>query len=197
MGAGRGGEHGFIVLRVKSGGGTMARRRRRSRSGRAHSRCVLGASCAWSFMPDWAEEPGRLRHWIVRTRDWRLEAELGGDRSVAAGFRVSKITKAKYEGKVNAAGTEATGTWSQRGASLPLTFVKKDKVTPEPKVVGKEQIWEGKLDVGPGLELRLVVRVQKTEDGRLLGKFRQSGSGRKEAEARFGHAGEDENSRSR
>ena len=31
-----------------------------------------------------------------------------------------KVTNAKFDGKMNAAGTEATGTWSQRGASLPL-----------------------------------------------------------------------------
>ena len=90
-----------------------------------------------------------------------------------------KVSNAKYEGKLNAAGTEATGTWSQRGASMPLSFVKKDKVTPEPKVVGKEQIWEGKLGVGAGLEIRLVVRVQKTEDGPLLGKFDSPDQGAK------------------
>ena len=82
-----------------------------------------------------------------------------------------KVTDAKYDGKVNAAGTEATGTWTQRGASLPLAFVKKDKVTPEPMVVGKEQIWEGKLGLGAGLAIRIVVRVQKTEDGHLIGRF--------------------------
>ena len=82
-----------------------------------------------------------------------------------------KVTQATYEGKLSATGTEATGTWTQRGASLPLSFVKKDKVTPEPKLVGKEQIWEGKLGPGPAQGLRLVVRVQKTEDGKLLGRF--------------------------
>jgi pimeloyl-ACP methyl ester carboxylesterase len=82
-----------------------------------------------------------------------------------------KVSNAKYDGKLNAAGTEAIGNWIQRGASLPLNFVKKDKVTPEPMVVGKEQIWEGKLALGAGLSLRIVVRVQKTEDGRLLGRF--------------------------
>jgi uncharacterized protein len=88
-----------------------------------------------------------------------------------------KITNAKYEGKVNAAGTEATGTWTQRGGSLPLTFVKKDKATPEPKLVGKEQIWEGELAIGLGSELRVVVRVQKTEEGKLLGKFESPDQG--------------------
>ena len=82
-----------------------------------------------------------------------------------------KATNAKYEGKLNAAGTEATGTWMQRGASLPLNFVKKDKATPEAMLVGKEQLWEGKLAIGNGLALRLVVRIQKAEDGTLRGKL--------------------------
>jgi uncharacterized protein len=82
-----------------------------------------------------------------------------------------KVSAAKYEGKLNASGTEATGTWSQRGVNLPLNFSKKDKPTPEPKVVGKEQIWEGKLPIGAGLEYRLVVHLSKTEAGEWLGKL--------------------------
>jgi uncharacterized protein len=88
-----------------------------------------------------------------------------------------KVSNARYDGKLNAAGTEAIGDWTQRGASLPLTFVKKDKATPQPKLVGNEQIWEGQLGVGAGLEIRLVVRVQKTEDGRLLGRFESPDQG--------------------
>ncbi len=72
---------------------------------------------------------------------------------------------------MNAAGTEATGEWTQRGTTLPLTFSKKDKPTPEAKVVGKEQIWEGKLPLGAGLEYRLVLRMAKTESGEILGKL--------------------------
>jgi pimeloyl-ACP methyl ester carboxylesterase len=88
-----------------------------------------------------------------------------------------KVSNAQYDGKMNAAGTEVTGTWTQRGAPLPLTFVKKDKATPEPKLVGNEQMWEGKLGIGAGADLRLVVRIQKTEDGRLLGKFESPDQG--------------------
>jgi pimeloyl-ACP methyl ester carboxylesterase len=49
--------------------------------------------------------------------------------------------------------------------------VKKDRPTPEPKVVGKEQVWEGKLSAGAGIELRLVLRVGKTDSGELIGTF--------------------------
>ncbi len=88
-----------------------------------------------------------------------------------------KVSQAKFDGKLNTAGTEATGTWTQPGVSLPVSFVKKDKATPEPKLVGKEQIWEGKLGPGPGQGLRLVVRVQKTEDGRLLANLQSPDQG--------------------
>jgi len=90
-----------------------------------------------------------------------------------------KVSNAKYEGKLNAAKTEASGSWSQRGASLPLTFVKKDKATPEPKIVGKEQIWEGKLSVGAGMQLRLVFHAQKNEEGAMLGKLDSPDQGAK------------------
>ena len=38
-----------------------------------------------------------------------------------------KVSAAKFEGTMNAAGTEAAGTWTQRGAEFPLTLVKKGK----------------------------------------------------------------------
>ena len=82
-----------------------------------------------------------------------------------------KVSRAKYEGKFNAAGTEAVGEWSQRGAKWPLTFLKKTKPTPEPKIVGKEQFWEGKLPLGAGLSYRFLVRLAKTESGEILGKL--------------------------
>jgi len=90
-----------------------------------------------------------------------------------------KVSAAKYEGKMNAGGTEATGTWKQRGAELPLTFVKKDKPTPEPKVVGPEQLWEGKLKAGAGIELRLALHLSKTETGGMVGTFDSLDQGQK------------------
>ena len=80
-----------------------------------------------------------------------------------------KLSAAKYEGKLNAEGTEAAGTWKQRGVSLPLTFRRTESPTPVPKIVGPEQIWEGKLGVGAGLSLRLVFHVGK--DGRRQARW--------------------------
>jgi pimeloyl-ACP methyl ester carboxylesterase len=84
---------------------------------------------------------------------------------------VLEPSAAKFDGKLNAAKTEASGTWVQGGGSLELTFQKKERATPEPKIVGREQIWEGKLPVGAGLEFRFVLHLGKSESGELLGKL--------------------------
>jgi len=82
-----------------------------------------------------------------------------------------KVSDAKFDGKLDDTGTKAVGEWIQRGAKLPLTLVKKDKPTPEPKIVGKEQLWEGKLPVGAGMHFRLVLRLARTESGEMIGKL--------------------------
>ena len=75
----------------------------------------------------------------------------------------------KFSGKLNKEKTEAVGNWEQGGAALPLTLVKKAKASPDPDaIVGKEQLWEGKLAVGAGLSLRLVVHVGKNAAGKLV-----------------------------
>src|SRR5208283_4588465 len=43
-------------------------------------------------------------------------------------FEMKKIS-GKYEGKLNAEGTEAAGTWTQAGNTLPLKLKKTDKAT--------------------------------------------------------------------
>ena len=79
-----------------------------------------------------------------------------------------KATAAKFEGKLNAAATEAVGTWTQRGHSLPLTLKRTKTPTPVPKIVGPEQVWEGKLSVGAGLSLRIVFHIGKSANGKLM-----------------------------
>ena len=74
----------------------------------------------------------------------------------------------KFEGKVNAQGTEAEGAWLQGGGKSPTTLVKKDKATPPPAIVGKEDVWEGKIALGAGIELRLVFHVGKNKAGELM-----------------------------
>jgi uncharacterized protein len=82
-----------------------------------------------------------------------------------------KVAGARFEGKMNAATTEAEGSWSQGGSTLPLKLVKTDKLAAQPAVVGHEQIWEGKLPVGAGLEYRLVLHLGKTASNEWLGRL--------------------------
>lgn len=79
-----------------------------------------------------------------------------------------KLTKAHYEGTLSADEKEAVGTWSQRGASLPLTFRATEKPSPVPKIVGAESLWEGKIQLQAGLSLRFVIHVGKDASGHLM-----------------------------
>ena len=75
-----------------------------------------------------------------------------------------------YKGKRNAAGTEVVGEWTQRGRNYPLTFKRYDpsKVVAAPPIPKElEGFWEGKLKVTAGIELRLVLKVEKGKDGTL------------------------------
>jgi pimeloyl-ACP methyl ester carboxylesterase len=87
------------------------------------------------------------------------------------------VSAARYDGTLDAAGTESTGTWSQRGLKLPLKLVRKAHATSQPKLVGQAQIWEGKLAVGNGLSLRLVVQFAKTDSGDYQGTFESPDQG--------------------
>jgi pimeloyl-ACP methyl ester carboxylesterase len=81
----------------------------------------------------------------------------------------AKFTNASYKGTLNKAGTEVAGTWTQRGKTYPMTFKRLDPTqvaaAPVPKEL--EGIWEGKLTVTGGIQLRLVLKVEKGKDGPL------------------------------
>ncbi len=74
-----------------------------------------------------------------------------------------------YKGKRNPTGSEVVGEWTQRGKSYPITFQRFDPskvvVVPIPKEL--EGIWEGKIKVAGGIELRLALKVEKGKDGAL------------------------------
>ena len=74
-----------------------------------------------------------------------------------------------YQGKLNRAETEVVGEWTQGGKAYPLTFKRFDpsKVVAAPIPKELEGIWEGKLKVNGGIELRLVLKVEKGKDGVL------------------------------
>ena len=85
-------------------------------------------------------------------------------------FEMKKLG-AKFEGKLNSKGDEAVGTFSQAGARFPMTL----KAMPAPaagaKPAANEQYWQGSLSVGAGIQLRLVVRVAKSDTGALTAKL--------------------------
>jgi len=114
-----------------------------------------GATVATLDSPDQGQGGFKLDPFSLSPAEHRLAFEL-------------KSKGAKYEGKLNGEGTEAVGTWSQGGAQLPLTFRQTKTPTPVAKIAGPEQAWEGKLGLGAGLSLRLVVHVGKTAEGKLM-----------------------------
>jgi len=77
---------------------------------------------------------------------------------------------ASYKGKLNAKETEIVGEWTQTGKNFPLTLKRFD---PAKKVVAisvpkeLEGIWQGKLALNGGIELRLALKVEKGKDGAL------------------------------
>jgi hypothetical protein len=117
-----------------------------------------GSMAATLDSPDEGIEGLKLDPFSLSPRDRRFSFDL-------------KATAARYKGRLNAEATEAVGTWSQRGVEIPLTFKRTKNPTPMPKIVGPEQVWEGKLDVGAGSTLRIVVHVGKTADGKLMAKM--------------------------
>jgi pimeloyl-ACP methyl ester carboxylesterase len=75
-----------------------------------------------------------------------------------------------YRGRRNAAGTEVVGEWTQAGRNFPLTFKRYDasKVAAAPPIPKElEGFWEGKLKLTAGIELRLVLKVEKGKGGPL------------------------------
>jgi pimeloyl-ACP methyl ester carboxylesterase len=92
----------------------------------------------------------------------------------------SKNLQAEFEGKLNDEGTEAVGTWKQGGGSLPLTLkLQTEAQVAASKLVGKEDVWEGKLALPGGLSLRMVFHVGKTAGGSLRATFDSPDQGAK------------------
>ncbi len=91
---------------------------------------------------------------------------------------------ATYKGKRNAEGAEVAGDWTQGGRKFPLTLKrfdpsKRPAAPPIPKEL--EGFWEGKLKVTAGIELRLVLKVQKANGGPLKATLASPDQGANEA----------------
>jgi hypothetical protein len=81
----------------------------------------------------------------------------------------AKPTGAIFKGKLNQTGTELAGDWTQNGKSYAIVFNRFDPskvvvATIPPELTG---IWQGKLKVTAGIELRIALNVEKDKEGTL------------------------------
>jgi uncharacterized protein len=81
----------------------------------------------------------------------------------------AKIAGATYKGKMNESATEVVGEWTQGGKGMVLNLKRIDPSKVVVMAIPKELsgIWEGKLKVNGGIELRLALKVEKGKDGAL------------------------------
>ncbi len=117
----------------------------------------------------------RLIFRIAKGADGSYSATLDSPDEGAKGIKVDavkldksnvtlsiKAIQATYEGKFNAEGTKIEGTYSVRGKSFPMVL---SPAGPEAPAAKPDLIWEGKLDAGGGIQIRLVINMFKQKDG--------------------------------
>ena len=121
----------------------------------------------------------RLVVHVDRTKEGALKATFDSPDQGAKGLTVDTIAidegrqvtfamarlMARYKGTMDTAGKEIRGEWTQAGKSYPLTF------RPAAKGATATEVWEGKLKVFAGMELRLVVHATKQADGSYRATF--------------------------
>jgi hypothetical protein len=86
-----------------------------------------------------------------------------------------QAVKGGYEGAVSEDGKTITGTWSQGGRDMPLTFThgaapKTEVPEDTASVAPLLGIWEGTLDTG-AVKLRLRFTLSKNDKGQIQGGF--------------------------
>ena len=143
----------------------------------AHSQAIVGD---WQGTLDTGQAQLHLALHITQDGSDGYKATLDSIDQGANGIPVSSISlkgsklnltvdavNGTYEGDVNAASTEITGTWSQ-GRSLPLKFTRAAapaKAEPKPaKPSDIDGTWQGAVEAG-GTKLRLVFHITNTEEG--------------------------------
>ena len=77
------------------------------------------------------------------------------------------------------------------GASLADDPKTKPETKPHTEAAAPEQVWEGKLSVGAGLSLRIVVHVGKTADGKLTAKMDSPDQGARGLKVDYDHPRQD------
>ncbi len=120
---------------------------------------------------------------IDRAKDGALSGIWGSPEEGLEGLPLAAITfragalefatkhGANFKGRLNDAGTDLDGEWVQRGRKYPLKFRRFDpaKVPARPPIPKElEGVWEGTLKIQKIISLRLVLKVEKGKDGRLM-----------------------------
>jgi pimeloyl-ACP methyl ester carboxylesterase len=88
----------------------------------------------------------------------------------AVSFELKK-TAARFKGTINKDQTEIKGDWEQRGQTFALSLKRVDpsKATVGIKVPAElAGVWEGKLQPGGGIEIRMALKVEKDKQGNLI-----------------------------
>lgn len=97
----------------------------------------------------------------------------------------------KFEGKINADGSEISGAWTQLGQTTPLTFKRGELPSAETEAEKNyahsrendlQGFWKGTLDVKPA-KLRLVLKIAKLPDGTFAGTMDSIDQGAKDLPA--------------
>lgn len=119
---------------------------------------------------------------VAEAKDGKLSGTWGSPDEGLEGLPLGSITLegddltfttkhgVTYKGKRSGDGKEIAGEWTQRGRRYPLTFRPYDpsKVAAAPPIPKEvEGLWEGRLKVTAGMELRLVLKVEKDQAGKL------------------------------
>jgi len=74
------------------------------------------------------------------------------------------VAHARFEGHWDAAANAWSGTWSQSGRGMPLSFVA-GPPTPRQRIEGLDGAWDGALATGAGIRLRLAVHIDTSAYG--------------------------------
>jgi CubicO group peptidase (beta-lactamase class C family) len=94
--------------------------------------------------------------WMFATSDLRVNGNT-------VSFTVQYV-QATFLGTISADGQRVTGTWTQKGNSLPATFTRRS-FSPAPSPSAADGIWLGVLQVTAGVTTRLQVSMRSDASG--------------------------------
>ncbi len=135
-----------------------------------------------------AHEPSGMSGELLSLDQGNIRLKLADVHLDAASFRFSvPQAGAKFQGKLNAAGSTAEGTFSQAGAEFPLTLVQQDKTAaaeamPAGDAGTLKEAWVGKLNMGV-MQPVMQFRILTLPSGNSVARFDSVTEGRTDFEA--------------